>query len=279
MKQEKTPKTRTAPKRGRMRTVLLWAAVVLIVSGILLGICLLKFPGVLGPGFGYPDPQPTVSASAIPPYGGQDCIILDGGRPAFTGEDLRAGTHVSFSAFDSLGRTGAGEAILGPETLPTGERSRIGDIRPSGWHNVRYDDLIEDHYLYNRCHVIGYLLCGDNATPENLFTGTRYLNATTMVEYELRVMRYIRSSGKHVAYRVTPTYAGDDLVAFGVQIEAMSVEDPGKGLSLNVFLYNVQPGVLIDYRTGDSRRDPDYVPDHSAVLIPDGTDAGGGYNP
>ena len=100
-----------------------------------------------------------------------------------------------------------------------------------------------------------------------------------MVEYELRVMRYIRSSGKHVAYRVTPTYAGDDLVAFGVQIEAMSVEDPGKGLSLNVFLYNVQPGVLIDYRTGDSRRDPDYVPDHSAVLIPDGTDAGGGYNP
>ncbi len=276
MKKEKTPKTQTTPKRGRMRAALLWALAVLIFCGILLGICLLKFPGILGPGFGYPDPQPTVSASAIPPYGGQNRIVLDGGRPAFTREELRAGTHVTFSPFDALGRTGAGEAILGPETLPTEERSRIGDVRPSGWHTIRYDDLIEDHYLYNRCHVIGYLLCGDNATPENLFTGTRYLNATTMVEFELQVMRWIRSSGKHVAYRVTPTYAGDDLVAYGVQIEAMSVEDSGRGLSLNVFVYNIQPGILIDYRTGESRRDPDYVPDHSAVVIPD---SAAGANP
>lgn len=256
-------------KKARIRKIIIWVIGVLIVLGVLLGVCLLKFPGLLGPGFGYPDPQPTVSATAIPRYSGQDYVVLNGGHPSFTREELKAGTHVSFSAFDALGRTGAGEAIVGPETLPTEDRSRIGDIRPSGWHNVRYDDLIEDHYLYNRCHVIGYLLCGDNATPENLFTGTRYLNATTMVEYELQVMRYIRSSGKHVAYRVTPTYAGDDLVAFGVQIEAMSVENSGKGLSLNVFLYNVQPGVLIDYRTGDSRRDPDYVPDQSAVVIMD----------
>ncbi len=247
-------------KKARFRNIILWAAAVLIVCGLLLGICLLKFPGILGTGFGCRDPQPEVPAAAIPPYSGQDCIVLNGGWPAFTPEELKAGTHVTFSPFDSLGRTGVGEAILGPETLPTEDRGRIGDIRPSGWHNVRYDDLIEDHYLYNRCHVIGYLLCGDNATPENLFTGTRYLNATTMLEFELQVMRYIRSSERHVAYRVTPTYSGDDLVAYGVQIEAMSVEDSGRGLSMNVFVYNIQPGVLIDYRTGDRRRDLDYVP-------------------
>ena len=193
----------------------------------------------------------------IPPYSGQDSIVLNRGRPAFTEEERTAPVHVQFSPFDELGRTGAGEAVLGPETRPTQPREPIGDIRPSGWHTVRYDDLIEDRYLYNRSHVIGYLLCGDNATPENLFTGTRYLNATSMLQFELQVVRYIENTGRHVAYRVTPAYRGDDLVAYGVQIEALSVEDAGKGISLNVFVYNIQPGIVIDYRTGDSWRNPD----------------------
>ena len=115
-------------KKARFRKIIIWAVAVLIILGILLGVCLLKNPGVLGPGFGYPDPQPTAAASAIPPYSGQDSIVLNGNCPAFTREELKAGTHVTFSPFDGLGRTGAGEAILGPETLPTEERSRIGDI-------------------------------------------------------------------------------------------------------------------------------------------------------
>lgn len=140
------------------------------------------------------------------------------------------------------------------ETLPTSSRGIIGNIQPSGWHTIRYDDLIEDRYLYNRSHVIGFLLSGDNATPENLFTGTRYLNATSMVQYEVKVAQYIQNSGNHVLYRVSPCYRGDDLVPFGVQMEAYSIEDHGKGICFNIFLYNIQPGILINYSTGESQR-------------------------
>ena len=192
--------------------------------------------------------------SGIPAYGGQDWVELNKNRPLFTKEELSAGAHVTFSPFDSLGRTGTGEAMLGPELLPTEERGPVGDFRPSGWHTARYDDLIEDRFLYNRCHVVGYLLCGDNSTPENLFTGTRYLNATSMLEWEMKVAYYIHSTKNHVAYRVIPTYEGKNLVASGVRMEAYSVEDHGKGLQFHVFVYNIQPGVVIDYRTGDSSR-------------------------
>ncbi len=211
--------------------------------------------------------EPKDTESGIPAYSGQDYVILNDNRPAFTEQELAAEPHVTFSPLDMLGRTGVGEALLGPELLPTEPRGRIGYIQPSGWHTVRYDDLIEDRYLYNRSHVIGYLLCGDSATPENLFTGTRHLNSTTMLQFEVQVAQYIEKTGKHVAYRVTPAYHEEDLVALGVQIEALSVEDAGKGLSMNVFVYNIQPGIIIDYRTGDSRRDPDYETDHSAVVI------------
>lgn len=200
-------------------------------------------------------PPPTLE---IPQYDGRDSIELNGNRPVFSLEELYAAPHVTFSAFDDLGRTGPGFALLGPELLPTESRGQIGDIRPSGWHTARYDDLIEDHFLFNRCHVIAYMYCGDNATPENLFTGTRYLNTESMLNYELQVLRYLHNTGNHVAYRVTPTYAGKNLVAAGVQMEAYSVEDRGKGICFNVFVYNIQPGIIIDYRTGESRRDPDY---------------------
>jgi DNA-entry nuclease len=132
-------------------------------------------------------------------------------------------------------------------------------IKPSGWHTVKYNDRIDGNYLYNRCHLIGYQLAGENANEKNLITGTRYLNVTGMLPFENEVADYVESTGNHVLYRVTPVYDGDNLVASGVQMEAESVEDKGAGVSFNVYVYNVQPGVIIDYATGDSEADPDYV--------------------
>ena len=179
----------------------------------------------------------VILADGIPPYTGKDYIIINNNKPEFDDEQLTTNTFVSFSPFDELGRTGSGIACLGPETLPKDPRGEIGNIRPSGWHTVRYDDLIEDKYLYNRSHVIGFFLSGDNNTPENLFTGTRYLNSGTMLQFEIKVGDYIEKTGNHVIYRVTPRYQDSDLVATGVQMEAMSVEDRGAGLHFNVFVY------------------------------------------
>ena len=136
--------------------------------------------------------------------------------------------------------------------MPTEERGSIGEIRPSGWHTVKYPDLIEDNYLYNRSHLIAYSLAGENANPLNLITGTRFLNQETMQIFELKVLDYVRDTGNHVLYRVTPVFEGDNLLASGVQMEAWSVEDEGKGICFNVYCYNVQPGIKIDYATGDS---------------------------
>ena len=198
---------------------------------------------------------PRSTLTEIPLYDGEDCIVLQNNQPDFYIWQIQTESYVSFSALDSLGRTGPGIACLGPETMPTQTRGQIGNVHPSGWHTVRYDDLIEDKYLYNRAHVIGFSLCGDNATPENLFTGTRYLNANGMLPFENQVAAYIDRTKNHVIYRCSPTYAGDDLVATGVQMEAYSVEDAG-GLCFNVFVFNVQPGIVIDYATGESHRAP-----------------------
>ena len=199
------------------------------------------------------DSVPRSTLSVIPLYTGEDHVILQDGQPDFYTWQITTEGYVSFSRLDALGRTGPAMACLGPETLPTRPRGQIGNVRPSGWHTTRYDDLIEDEYLYNRAHVIEFSLCGDNATPENLFTGTRYLNAGSMLSYEARVVSYIAKTGNHVLYRCSPVYAGDDLVAAGVQMEAWSVEDAG-ALCFNVFLFNVQPGIVIDYATGESQR-------------------------
>ena len=160
----------------------------------------------------------------------------------------------TFSKLDSLGRCGAAIAVVGRDLMPTEERGSIGMIKPAGWHTVRYDDLIADKYLYNRCHLIGYQLTGENANEQNLITGTRYLNVEGMLPFENQVADYVRKTGNHMLYRVTPIYDGNDLVARGVEMEASSVEDQGKGLEFHVFVYNVQPGIEIDYATGDSRR-------------------------
>lgn len=200
-------------------------------------------------------PLAAPGGAEIPPYAGEDCIELCGGVPGFTAEQLTSECFVSFSPLDRYGRTGAGLACLGLDTLPTRPRGAVdGSIRPSGWHSVRYDDLIEDGFLYNRCHVIGYLLCGDETTPENLFTGTRHLNRELMLPYEKQVADEIAETGHHVLYRCTPRYRGRDLLAFGVELEAYSVEDEGRGVCFHVFLYNVQPGVVIDCADGASRR-------------------------
>lgn len=192
----------------------------------------------------------------IPEYAGEPYVEINGNIPEFTSDELAAEKGYEYYApLDEKGRCGSCEALVGKETMPTEKRQAIGMIKPSGWHTVRYDDLISDRYLYNRCHLIGFQLAGENANERNLITGTRYLNVEGMLPFEDMIDDYVDRTGNHVLYRVTPVYNGNDLVASGVHMMAQSVEDGGKGLSFNIYCYNVQPGVVIDYSTGESRRD------------------------
>ena len=181
-------------------------------------------------------------------------IEINGGTPLFDPSDALEGDFERYSELDGLGRCGAAYANLSRELMPTEERGPIGAVKPSGWHLVRYDDLIRDSYLYNRCHLIGYQLTGQNANPNNLITGTRFMNVDGMEPFENRVAFYIRRTGNRVLYRVTPVFRGEDLVARGVLMEAYSVEDEGKGVCFCVFVRNIQPGIRIDYATGESCR-------------------------
>lgn len=192
----------------------------------------------------------TVSAAE---YQGEPYISLNGGEPQFSEEEKaqKIKAFESYSEKDSLGRCGAAEALCGKELMPTGERGKIGQIKPSGWHTVKYD-FINGKYLYNRCHLIGWQLTGQNANAKNLITGTRYLNTEGMLPFENMIADYIKETGNHVLYRVTPDFRDDELLARGVQLEAFSLEDGGDGICFNVYVYNVQPGVIIDYSTGDS---------------------------
>ncbi|MCD7748481.1 MAG: DNA/RNA non-specific endonuclease, partial [Oscillospiraceae bacterium] len=159
-----------------------------------------------------------------------------------------------YSELDALGRCGAAFANVGTDLMPTEERGDISSVKPTGWHSVQYD-FVDGSYLYNRCHLIGYQLTAENANEQNLITGTRYLNVEGMLPFENLVADYVQETENHVLYRVTPIFEGDNLVASGVQMEAMSVEDEGDGVLFNVYCYNVQPGVVIDYATGDSWED------------------------
>ncbi len=189
-----------------------------------------------------------------PPYEGEAFVQLEGNSPNFT-DDEKKNTEAfeEYSELDSLGRCGVAYANICKEIMPTEERGEIGEVKPTGWHLVKYPELIEDNYLYNRSHLIAFSLAGENANKKNLITGTRYLNQETMQIFELKVLDYVRSTDNHVLYRVTPVFEGDNLVATGVQMEAWSVEDEGEGICYNVFCYNVQPGIDIDYATGDSK--------------------------
>lgn len=190
--------------------------------------------------------------SAIPAYEDAPYVVLQDNIPGFDESDWTTQAFETYSPLDELGRCGVAYANVCKELMPTEERGEIGQVKPSGWHTVTYD-VVDGRYLYNRCHLIGYQLAGENANEENLITGTRYLNVTGMLPFENQVADYVEDTGNHVLYRVTPIFQGDNLVASGVQMEGYSVEDGGEGVSFNVYVYNVQPGVIIDYETGESR--------------------------
>lgn len=194
----------------------------------------------------------TIDLAQIPSYTGSPYTVLNDNVPDFPESDFNTESFETYGELDSLGRCSEAYANIGNDLMPTEERGSIGKIKPSGWHTVKYD-CVDGKYLYNRCHLIGYQLTAENANEQNLITGTRYLNVEGMLPFENMVADYIKETGNHVLYKATPLYAGDNLVATGVQMEAQSVEDDG--IQFNVFCYNVQPGVSIDYTTGDSWQD------------------------
>lgn len=198
------------------------------------------------------DPAYVLTVKSLPSYTHNAFVILNDNKPAFGKSELTIESFESYSELDSLGRCGVAYANVGTDLMPTEERGEIGNIKPSGWHTVKYNDLIEDNYLYNRCHLIAFQLTGENDNVCNLITGTRYLNIVGMQPFENQVAEYVKGTGNHVLYRVTPVFEDDNLVATGVEMEAYSVEDCGKSICFHVFCYNVQPAISIDYATGES---------------------------
>lgn len=193
----------------------------------------------------------SFSMEDIPAYSGDPYVVINENRPDFPTEDLSEASFETYSPLDALGRCGVAYACVGEDLMPTEDRESISSVTPSGWINREYDG----EYLYNRCHLIGFQLTGENANEENLITGTRYMNVEGMLPFENMAADYIRETGNHVLYRVTPVFEDRNLVASGVQMEAWSVEDEGDGVCFNVYVYNVQPGIVIDYATGESRQE------------------------
>ena len=191
------------------------------------------------------------SLREIPAYSGTPYTEVNGNQPYFTEEELTTQSFETYSELDSLGRCGVAYANVGQDLMPTEPRGEIGAVKPTDWHLVKYYN-VDGKYLYNRCHLIAYMLAAENANPQNLITGTRYLNVQGMLPFETKVCDYVKNTGNHVLYRVTPIFDGDNLLADGVLMEAYSVEDAGEGISFCVFAYNVQPGIGIDYATGDN---------------------------
>jgi len=203
------------------------------------------------PGTAEDKEQKTVTLANLPAYSGQVYTILNDNKPVFN--SMTTESYEFYSELDELGRCGVTEACIGRDIMPTEPRGEIGHIKPTGWQTAKYDkSVIKDMYLYNRCHLIGFQLTGENDNVRNLITGTRYMNMDGMAPFENDTAAYIKETGNHVMYRVTPVFSGDNLVADGVQMEAMSVEDNGAGICFNVFIYNVQPGITIDYATGNN---------------------------
>lgn len=202
----------------------------------------------------------VLSYRDVPAFEGNPYVYVNDGEPTFTDEQRAAEPgHEHYGELDELGRCTAAFAVVGPETQPTEKRGSIGEIRPSGWQMAKYD-FVEGKYLFNRCHLLGYQLTGENANPQNLITGTRYLNVQGMLPFENAVADYVDATGNHVLMAVMPVFEGSELVARGVHMMAESVEDGGEGVAFNVFCYNVQPGVVIDYGTGESMLEEDATP-------------------
>ena len=201
------------------------------------------------------EPDASFDVSEIPAWDGEPWIAVHDNTPFFTKKELTKQSFEYYGELDALGRCTGAVACVGEDLLPTGDRESISEIRPTGWHAARYAG-IDKGFLYNRCHLIAYGLTAENANERNLITGTRYLNYEGMRDFEFRTVGYIRRTGNHVLYRVTPLFEGRNLLASGVLIEALSVEDRGSGLCFCVYAYNVQPGITIDYATGNSSGPP-----------------------
>ena len=220
---------------------------------ILVAVILAALFAVLGKSGEAPAPAQSASLLEIPEFSGQPYVVLNGNVPDFEGVAAEE-AYEHYSELDALNRCGYALACIGTELMPTEERGSIGQVKPSGWQTVKYD-FVDGKYLYNRCHLIGYQLTGENANERNLITGTRYLNVEGMLPFENMVADYIKETGNHVLYRVTPVFRENEAVARGVQMEALSVEDDGAGICFNIYAYNNQPGVQIDYATGESREE------------------------
>lgn len=198
------------------------------------------------------DTYQDFSLSDIPDYNNKPYFTVNDNIPFFNESELADKSFESYSDLDDLGRCGVAYACIDKDIMPTEERGNIGSIKPSGWQTVKYDN-VDGKYLYNRCHLISYQLSGENANEKNLITGTRYLNVDGMLPFENMTADYINETENHVLYRVTPIFDGDDLLASGVLLEGYSVEDKGEGICFNVFCYNVQPDIIINYANGDSK--------------------------
>ena len=220
--------------------------------------------------------QTSFSLEDVPAFSGEPYVVLSDNQPDFTQEELdqAAQGFEEYSPLDALGRCGTAWASVGLDTMPTEDRESISSVKPSGWQTAKYDtELVDGGYLYNRCHLIGFQLTGENANEENLITGTRYLNVEGMLPFENLVADYVKETGNHVLYRVTPVFSGTELVARGVELEALSVEDGGEGVCFHVYCYNNQPGIAIDYATGESWLDGE-EPQSSGTASSGGQTAG-----
>ncbi len=215
---------------------------------LLCTLCSCAFPGITTT----QPPMENVHPEGIPGFTSQPYAVINDNQPSFTEDDYTTTSFERYAELDSLGRCGVAYACIGKDLMPTEERGSIGMVKPSGWQTVKYD-IVNGKYLYNRCHLIGFQLTGENANKSNLITGTRYLNVDAMLPFENMVADYIKETENHVLYRITPFFLGNNLVASGVYMEAYSVEDKGEGICFSVYCYNAQPGIVIDYSNGNSR--------------------------
>ena len=238
-------------KRKRSALSVLLAAVLILLSGC--GKKTAENPA-------RPAEKPAVkvdafyTAETLPAYTGSPFVALENNEPSFAETEKSKTSYEFYSELDALGRCGEARACIGKDLMPTEKRGEIGQIKPSGWQTARYDE-VDGKYLYNRCHLIGFQLSGENANEKNLITETRYLNVQGMLPFENMVADYVKETGNHVLYRVTPVFEEENLVASGVEMEAESVEDGGEDIRFHVYCYNVQPGIVIDYKTGDNHRE------------------------
>ena len=247
-------KRRKTKKSKRLRKIIL--TVCLVIIGVL------KVIGIIDTDEGesvssqneFSKSLVEASPESIPDFSGEDYVVLNDNQPMFIEADFENIKGEHYSNLDWLGRCGTAIAMLHQSMMPTEERESIGQVKPSGWNQAKYEGYVNSSppYLYNRCHLIAYALTGENANEENLITGTRYMNATTMLPFEMEVMEYLDHSENHVLYRVTPYFKEEELLARGVEMEAYSVEDEGEGICFHVFVYNYQPGIVLDYEIGES---------------------------